>query len=185
MKESMPGSRSTSVTVIAWGMLVYGILLTTLMGFFYLILPDLGELMRGAEPVPDMERIAAILTWLLGNMHVMLLVSVFLYLLHVGAGIGLLQRAEWGRLLAVGISLLMIFASLINLSVGAYLYREIYHVMDDSMRSFTISTSVSTVVMTLLWTGLYAYIVYKLTRPEIREEYESTTHRGMEKELRD
>lgn len=172
--------RSTFVTVVAWGMLVYGILLTTLMSVLYLLLPDLGELMRGAEPVPDMERVAAFLAWLFGNSHTILLVSVLLYLLHVAAGIGLLQRAEWGRLLTVGVSILMIVASLANLSVGAYLYWEIHHLMDDSVHTFTITTSISTGVITIFWIGLYAWIVYRLTRPGIRLEFVSATNEVVE-----
>jgi hypothetical protein len=164
--------RSTAVTVIAWGMLLYGILLTLICTVLYFVIPDLAGLMRGAKPEAGMVRIAAILAFMLEHVHTFLLFCVFLYLLHVAAGAGLLKRTVWGRLLAVVVSTFMIVSALVNLGVGAYLFVQIRDRMDESVYSVAVTSSISSIVMTVVWTGIYVFIIYKLTRREVVTEFE-------------
>ncbi len=160
--------RSTLVSAFGWVMLMAGLLgvvgLGLSMAFFAFYEGENG----GVFITPDEAREQPpIFFQILEHIWLILGLSWASCLVMGIAGLGVVRRQEWGRLL----SILLLAISVLTSFVGAFVsLRADAATMDGAMMPRVISIALN-FGMALLTTALHGWIIWKLTTPAIRAEF--------------
>ncbi len=165
--------KNSFVTVSGWVMFIYGTVSSLLNALFYALMPDLSHLIDAGDPAFEAQGIARLIDVVLHAFPYFMLYTSGFALLLAFAGVTLLQRKEWGRRLAIGLMGWMILVGIGGAVLGTLFLVEVM----SGGETFTIYAFVAGgfvgLISSLAWVGLYTYVLYKLTRPEVRAEFRS------------
>lgn len=176
--ETADKKKSSFVNVIAWLMMGLGsfsLLIAGFQLFFVLfVLPDdaFSEL-RGLS----FEQVPSFFSLMLANLHILIGFVILAYVLQIIAGFGLWKRYRWAWLVSIAI-----FSIILLGTITAGIGQQIFYVfMFDQMQTHAAADPIFTNiqlymrivagVMMLTMSVLWGWILYRLSRPEIRAEF--------------
>ena len=176
-----PPPRSTFVNVLAWFFIVFGGLATfvsliqNLM--VQLIVPkaQMIQLLNQAQHAGRLDERPAVLGFLLNHFDLLFFLLLLVSSASLVAAIALLRRKNWARLIFISLMFLGIVWNLCGLAVQFKLYEELvrlsaqtlpleFEAMIVVMKSFSL-------IMAVGFSGLFGWIIRKLTSPPIRAEF--------------
>lgn len=168
-----PRPRSKVVTVISWVMIVHwGLSFLVGAAVLFLIQHFLTEDFLGFAYTDDgLEGPRFWFGRIFGFLIPLLWISLPLAVLFIISALGVLWRAEWGRVASI---FLLIVSTLLSLFSNGFAYHALYgfYLSADSISAMPLVQFVVTSgVSVALLTAFHAYVIYKLTRPEIRAEF--------------
>lgn len=168
METSTTPSRSSLVTAFGWVMLVAGLMGTVGLGLNMAFLAMYEGQNGGAFITPeDAPDLPPLFFQILDRIWLILGVTLISCLFMAAAGLGVVRRHEWGRLLSIillGVSVVWSFvAAFVSLRADAAS-------MDGAMMPQAVSIAMN-FGLALLTTALHGWIIWKLTRPEVRAEF--------------
>jgi hypothetical protein len=164
--------QSTFVTVLAWMVIVFagmstvaGLLQVVLVSFLMPI-PALSE--TDAREMPAMMRV------MFANFHWMIYGSTLLSLLGLAAGVGLLKRKEWARIVMIGLLVLAAAGSAAaaiaqQLFVSAF-FPEGADTPPD-VQSFMLVMRIAAAIFGLAFVVIHSWLAVRLNSPAIRAEF--------------
>jgi len=168
--ESPP--KSKFVTVTAWVSIVYwalGAVLSTVILFLLRIV--LGDHLPGFADTNAFPHLAGYLFKLmLQSIEPLLLLSILSSFILLIASIGLLQRHNWARILYVVMIVLLIVQNIIGSAFSIVFLYSVLSVAGSDAIPGAVGMA-SGLVSGVMYLALYAFVAWKLTRPDIRAEF--------------
>ena len=175
--DALPLNHSTLVTVVGWVLIaVSGLMSAIGIGQMILVVAMFGTVQPDQIP----EGTSAIIRFMLQHSYQVFATFLFMSVLVLVIAIQLLRRLEWARRMVVFIlsfgAIYMIGVSVVALNTslappipeGATPeFQDIVRDIESTMRYFRVFT----VLFSIGWAGLLAWIVWKLSTGEIREEF--------------
>jgi hypothetical protein len=110
MNSLTPEQMRQHVPIVAWLNIAGSVLLLLIAGFLLLLLPSIGAISGDREALGVLSIVAVSVALFMG----------MLALPGLLAGIGLLRRSNWGRILAIIVSFLNLLNFPIGTVIGAY-----------------------------------------------------------------
>ncbi len=110
MNSLTPEQMRQHVPIVAWLNIAGSILLLLIGGFLMLLLPSIGAISGDRSALGVLSTVAVGVTCLLGMLAIPGLI----------AGIGLLRRSSWGRILAIIVGFIDLLNFPIGTVIGAY-----------------------------------------------------------------
>ncbi len=172
--------RSTFVTVLAWifiGLSGFGSFIAILQNLMVQLL--LAPTMAHMGPPPDAGMPAPFACMTL-HMAWFFRAFLLLNLLTLGASIGLLRRRHWGRLLFIALLVLGIVYQIGGLVLQWWMVGGMHEAVAPAgaprevlqgMQVFMTVMRVFSVVTALGLSGLFGWLIARLCRPAVREEF--------------
>jgi hypothetical protein len=169
----MDSRQSTFVTVLAWMVIVVaglsllaGLLQSIVIGAF-MPLPVLSE--SEARELPAMARL------LFTNFNWIVFANTFFAAVALAAGLGLLKRHEWARLVMIGMLVLATAGFTVLVVAQQFFISAIFPEGDDTpsdVRSIMLAMRIGSAIFGLLFVGLHAWLAVRLNSPTIRAEFQ-------------
>ena len=173
-----PPSRSSFVTVLAIVFIVlsagYSLvgLMQNLMVNFMFPMDQMDQAIAS-----DPQGLPAPLVFLFSHMRLFFLGMLLLSLTMLAASIGLLKRKAWGRILFIGMMAMGIAWNVAGVVLQNYMASAMAANMPPpgaGVPDFSVMMGVMRVfglLMALVFSGLFGWIIYRLLRPEVAAEF--------------
>lgn len=176
-----PGQRSTFVTALAWSFIVLAAL-SVFSGFIQFLLVqifvDQEALRAGMRTEHSMENLPETVRFVFSNVKLLTAAFLGLSVALLTASIGLLKRQNWARWLFIVFMVLGVVAHLAPLAGGpeiltwtAGLLTGTPEAMQERLQGFIGAAWLVFAFLSLLLAAVFAWIGWKLTRPEISAEF--------------
>lgn len=159
------------ITTAGWVMIGYGVLQAFSAALSHFFIQFMMKLWVNSAPYSDAREVIETMDLLVRMLPAMVIYSAVLSIVLVVTGTAVLKRRNWGRLLAIVILGVMIIGGVTGLVVGGIFMWQIASHVGASAYPGIVGGAVGGLVGGLPWLGLYGYVIYKLTRPEIRAEF--------------
>jgi hypothetical protein len=173
-----PRSRFVTIVAIVFlvlsaGSTLVGVLQNLMINFLFPA-PELGELV--ADHPGGMPPFAI---FLFSHMRLMFLLVLLMSATTLVASIGLLKRLAWGRLLFIGVMGLGIVWNICGVLLQHWAASTIGGSLPPTaegapdIAAMLAVMRIAGLVMALLFSSLFGWIIYKLVQPEIAAEFET------------
>lgn len=182
--SEVPPQRSTFVTVVAWLMMavyIFKAAVSALQAVILWTIFSMGEFQEAMDEIHQDPEAPDWFATVFANMHWFAALSFVLAAGMIGVSIGLLRRKEWARkifIVVLGLKVSLAIASLLVMPlIFGFLvpWQEFLEVNDPAARPFLaiwLGMMALMGVFTLAINGLYVWVIWKLTRSEIRREFQ-------------
>lgn len=178
---SAPEGRSTFVTALAWSFIVLGVVSVAwgLVQFLVIqVFVDQEALRAGMRTEHSVEKLPEAVRFILSNIKLLATVMLVASAAMLWISIGLLQRRNWARWGFIALMVLAAAGHLAPLAGGAGMVTWATDLLSGAGGGVHQSVSGAArvawlvfAVLNLLLAAVFAWIGWKLTRPEVRAEF--------------
>lgn len=165
------------ITLTAWSLLVLGLLaglLALLQGALAWFL-DLSGITEQMLADPRIAVLPASIGWILSHLFGLSMAMLLLSLIAAAAGVGLLQRRDWGRKLSIGLMVVGAVAHLAGMVWQADLLAELRDraasmppPLDTLITAHYWSSQISGALFALVFAAGFAWTAWRLMQADIR-----------------
>ncbi|MFK7922221.1 MAG: hypothetical protein AB8H47_09700 [Bacteroidia bacterium] len=176
--EAPAKQKSSFVNVIAWLMMgfgAFGFVVGSLQLFFFKFV---GPVNFSEElPMQPEDFIGQYIGFVFGNMPYILSIFLVGYVLQFGVGFGLWKRKNWAWMSSIAVFVVLLLGT-IGIGIGQQiLYNFMFSEFPDpgledaTFMSLRLIFHLMSGLMMLAFALLWSWIIYRLSRPEIRAEF--------------
>ena len=173
-----PPTRSTFVTVTAWVFIVVSglaSLVSLLQNIVISVMLPADKMQQALSQSHGADEVPAIVQFMLHNIQLLLVGFLLLALLSLTASIGLLRRKNWARIIFIALMGLGILWNIGGVVFNAVFFSSMVPVeareMDEGFEIVRAIMLGFSVLMALVFSALFGWIMAKLLSKKIRDEF--------------
>ena len=177
---SLPGQRSTFVTVLAWIFIVLGgfvTLISVLQNIMVWFIFPIGEMRAAQAQAKGHSEMPWFAAWMFDHFQFFFLFFLAFSVAMLSAAIGLLMRKNWARILFVGfmgLGIVWNIGGLIAMSFFMFSFGQMMPVNQPGADQFSVMFKIMFVFNAIIALGiawLFGWIIKRLTSEGIRGEF--------------
>lgn len=180
MNSTERAPRSTFVSVVAWVFIGLGAM-STLVGLlqslvFVFLVPDLGAALE-AEQAKQTQEIPPIAIFMAKYFKFVIVGTTLIAIAMLISAIGLLKRHNWARVAYIFYFALTIFWNVAALPLQYFWLDSMFSAVDipaEEMAVFDVFSNIMMVigvVMALLFSALFGWLIWKFRSPAVKAEF--------------
>lgn len=168
-------SRSTFVTVVAWIFIVisgFTLVMSLLQNIMFILFFEPHQIAQAPEEISSFAQ------FIFNNIQFSLIAMLCIITITFVSSIGLLKRKEWARKLFIGIMVIWIIWNIGSLIMSQTMMNQFPPELEVEMPAeFKVMERIITIftaVFTISLSGLFAWIIKKLSSGKIQKEFKAS-----------